>query len=203
MLNFRNKLLLFFISILSAASSEEKPFIIGELRYELGNQMFQVAAAVSLALDAGFEPLFPELNSRSWGIPDNYRYVFWRLNASPPVGQVKYIFNEWDSGGQFPIPAKPNMLLQGYFQSEKYFANHKEEILSLFAPSDEVMSYLEMKYSEILAHPNIVAIHVRTYIKDYGHPPRQDEFHAFPGTGYYERAVRLFPEDSLFYSLFR
>ena len=88
MLNFRNKLLL-FLSIPLTASSEEKPFIIGELRYELGNQMFQVAATVSLALDAGFEPLFPELNSRSWGIPDNYRYVFWRLNASPPVGLSK------------------------------------------------------------------------------------------------------------------
>jgi hypothetical protein len=195
------RLFLLFISALlsSIGSAEERPFIMGELRYELGNQMFQVAATVSIALDHGYEAHFPDLvRSSTWGMFDNHRDVFWRLNSRKPTGEVQYTYNEWESGGGFPIPAQPNMLLQGYFQSEKYFAHYKEEIINLFAPSNEVMDYLELKYSDILAHPNTVAIHVRTYIKDYGHLPTKEELHAFPGIAYYERAVSLFPEDSLF-----
>jgi hypothetical protein len=188
-----------FISFSSTASVEEKPFIIGELRYELGNQMFQAAAAIATAIDHGYEAYFPDLdNCLSWGIPENHRYVFWRLNAQRPMGEVQYVYDEWREGGKLPIPARPNTVLQGYFQCEKYFAHHKEEILNLFAPSSEVMDYLQTKYPHILAHPNTVAIHVRTYIKDYGHIPTKDEFHAFPGVAYYQRAVNLFPEDSLF-----
>jgi hypothetical protein len=192
---------LLFASILfsSVASGEERPFIVGELRYELGNQMFQVAATMAIALDHGYEAYFPDLERCSaWGMPTNRKYVFWRLNSGTPLGEVQYTYNEWEKGWQCPIPAKPNMLLQGYFQSEGYFAHHREEVLNLFAPSSEVMDYLELKYPAILAHPNTVAIHVRTYIKDYGHPPTKDELHAFPGIVYYERAVSLFPKDSLF-----
>ena len=191
---------MFFLASIfcSRASAEEKPFVIGELRYELGNQMFQIAAAVAFALDNGYEPYFPDLSGSSWGMEDTYRYVFWRLNPQQPKGEVQYIYHEWNEGWKIPIPAQPNMLLQGYYQSEKYFAHHKETILDLFAPSHEVMEYLQTKYSTILEHPNTVAIHVRTYIKDYGHVPTPEEFHAFPGVGYYEKAVAMFPEDSLF-----
>jgi hypothetical protein len=194
------RLFLFILASLSSVvSAEEKPFIIGELRYELGNQMFQVAATVAIALDHGYEACFPDLeNCSSWGIPDTRRYVFWRLNSRMPMGGVQYTYNEWDQGGGFSIPAQPNMVLQGYFQSEKYFVRHRDEILDLFAPSNEVMDYLELKYPDILGHPNTVAIHVRTYVKDYGHLPTKEEFHAFPGIPYYQRAVGLFPNDSLF-----
>jgi len=190
----------FFVSFVSAwitASSEERPFVVGKLQYELGNQMFQVAATAAVALDHGYEAYFPDLiNCPWWGIPDNYRYVFWRLNPSQPQGDIEYIYHE--NGAKIPIPARPNMQMEGYFQSEEYFAHRKEEILRLFAPSAEIMDYLELKYAEILAHPNTVAIHVRTYIKDYGHVPTREEMHAFPGIKYYEKAVRFFPEDSLF-----
>ncbi len=191
------RLVLWMLSCSFLHAADEKPFVIGKLQYELGNQMFQVAATVAFALDHGYEPYFPDLASCPWwGIPDNYRYVFWRLNPSKPQGMVESIYREEEV--KFPLPTHPNARLEGYFQSEGYFAHHRDEILRLFAPSAEIMDYLELKYSEILAHPQTVAIHVRTFIKDYGHVPLPGELHAFPGIKYYEKAVSLFPKDSLF-----
>lgn len=195
-----NRLLCFLFSLIIALPSlkgEEKPFVVTELRYELGNQMFQVAAAVALSLDHGYEPYFPDLAQCPWwGMPDNYKDVFWRLNCSTPVGEEMFVYTENEV--KFPIPAQPNMRLRGWFQSEGYFAHRKKEIIELFSPSREIIDYLQLKYSEVLRHPNTVAIHVRTYIKDYGRLPTKDDLHAFPGVSYYEKAVAMFPEDSLF-----
>ncbi|HEY5236690.1 MAG TPA: alpha-1,2-fucosyltransferase [Rhabdochlamydiaceae bacterium] len=196
-----SRFLLLFSTLLSSfAYAEQRPFVVGELQYELGNQMYQIAAVTAAALDNGYDAYFPHLKHQPnqwWGLSDNYKYVFWRVNGDQPPGEVEHIYHE--QGANFSIPVKPSMLIKGYYQNEKFFTHRKKEILELFAPSQEMLNYLQQKYPEILAHPCSVGIHVRTYIKDYGHIPRKDEFHAFPGVGYYERAVSLFPEDSLFF----
>jgi len=185
------------VLMLHSPSLEAKPFVTADLRYELGNQMFQVAAAVAIALDNDYEAYFPDLDRCPWwGMPDNRDYVFWRLNAEEPNEPIEYTYQQ--NGVCFPIPAKPNMKIAGDFQSERYFAHHKEAIINLFSPSDHIIGYLQRKYANILAHPCSVAVHVRTYIKDYGHLPTIDELHAFAGINYYEKAVKLFPSDALF-----
>ena len=174
-----------------------KPFVTVDIRYELGNQMFQIAATVACALDNDYDTYFPDLQRCSyWGIPENYKHVFFRLNARMPPSEAAYVYK--DGGGVFPIPARPNMRMEGFFQSEKYFAHHKEKILQLFAPSHDILDYLHLKYENILSHPCTVALHVRTYIKDYGHLPTKDELHSFAGVEYYKKAVALFPQDALF-----
>ena len=185
------------IALLNFAPLESKPFITADLRYELGNQMFQVAAAVAIALDNDYDAYFPDLDRCPWwGMPENRDYVFWRLNTEVPNGQIEYIYQQQDF--KFPIPVKPNMKIAGDFQSENYFAHQKQAIIDLFAPSKLILQHLQKKYSDILAHPCTVAVHVRTYIKDYGHLPTMDELHAFAGINYYEKAVKLFPPEALF-----
>jgi hypothetical protein len=49
-----------------------------------------------------------------------------------------------------PVPYRPGMVLQGFFQSEKYFKHHKKEIIGLFQFTEEVSNFR-----------NSVAIHVR------------------------------------------
>ena len=69
----------------SGALFAEQPFIVGKLSCQLGNQMFQIAAIQSLAWDHGAEALFPQLSTEEgFGIPLNYRYVFWKCNARQP-----------------------------------------------------------------------------------------------------------------------
>lgn len=175
----------------------EKPFVTADIRYELGNQMFQVAAAVAIALDNDYDATFPDLDRCDcWEIQENRHHIFGRLNTKIPKNEIEYIYN--DSKGICPIPVKPNMKLEGLFQSERYFYRHKEAIKDLFAPSEHILSYLNNKYSHILNHPCTVGVHVRTFIKDYGHLPTIDELHAFAGIEYYEAAVQEFPADALF-----
>lgn len=96
----------------------------------LGNSLFQVAACMSYARKYGFEwaapfdarescihkvfPDLPKVNAHFQGFPRN--------------GYDAEHFNhyEWPRWGD-------NVLLQGFFQSEKFFANVKDEVKEVFA----------------------------------------------------------------------
>lgn len=180
--------ILFFSACLSAES-----YVKGVLKGQLGNQFFQIAATVSLALDNNATPVFPDLvTSKEWNIPLNYKKIFYKLNVKFPVSvQYEYM----DPHHPFrPIPFRPNMSVEGWFQCEKYFKHHKEEILALFAPSQEIKDYLTKKYGDLFKHPSTVAIHYRSYFAEdpnqLAHPTLRKE--------YYENAIMLFPEDSIF-----
>ena len=58
------------------------------------------------------------------------------------------------------------MRLQGYFQSEKYFAHHRQRILNLFAPKEEDLTYIKTYYDWILNHPNVGGVQLRYYRKE-------------------------------------
>lgn len=172
------------------------PFVVGHLMGQLGNQMFIIAATTSLALDNGATPLFPDFFIPSdpvFKLPYNHEKVFYHLNASAPEQPIEFTYREprftYD-----PIPYQPNMMLFGWFQSEKYFKHHKQEILELFAPHPEIVDYLYSKYRSIIEHPKTVSIHYRTYLAD---DPHQKVYYTY-GKEYFQQAVGLFPEDSLF-----
>lgn len=171
------------------------PFVIGDLMGQLGNQFFIIAAATSLALDNGATPIFPALSSvQKFNIPINHEKVFPHLNSSQPVEDIEFHYLE-PHFHYAPIPYKPNMIIRGWFQSEKYFCHHKQEILNLFAPSPEILAYLQEKYNSIIRHPCAVSIHYRGYKKN-----DSNVAHVYGNCDldYYEKAISLFPSDSLF-----
>jgi|GEM_PF-984532 hypothetical protein len=173
-------------------SSEELSFVEGKLTGQLGNQMFVIAATVSLALDHNATPVFPGyLSDKSNNIPFYFERLFYHLNTVKPPTSSAYHepFYHYN-----PIPYTKNIALHGYFQSEKYFKRHKKKILELFAPNPEIKKYLRAKYQDLLAHPNTVALHLRSY-RD--HDPEQKVFIQY-GKSYCEKAMALFPEDALF-----
>src|SRR5579862_8141016 len=122
------KMIIFFLCPFFIYS---KPFVMGELEGQLGNQFFIIAATVSLALDYDAIPIFPDLEKKKmYNIPFNRKKIFSHLNTYLPyVPQYSYKepFYHYEK-----IPYRPNMKISGYFQSEKYFVHHKQEILSLF-----------------------------------------------------------------------
>lgn len=188
-------MLIAFIGL--AASLNAKPFVVGRLwAGQLGNQFFEIAAAVSLALDNDAEAFFPDfVTNRDVGmdLQTNYKHVFFRVNATAPQEKIEACYIE-PGYAYSSIPFHNNMCIQGYFQSEKYFSKHKDKILELFAPSQEICEYLQAKYAELLKHPNTVSLHVRVYYKD---DPEQKIYPNY-GREYFERAMMKFPEDSLF-----
>lgn len=186
--------LIFFLLIFSHRCIASQPFVTAGLLGQLGNQMFQVAAATSLALDNNANAVFPEFLTRTDnGIPTNYKHIFWRLDTSPLSQGIAVLYSE-PSLIYSPIPYYPNIKINGYFASEKHFKHHKEEILALFAPHPNILQYLESKYHSIIHHPHTVSVHLRTYFSE---DPNHLSF-TFNGREYLQRAVWLFPEDYLF-----
>lgn len=165
-------------------------YVIGNLLGQLGNQMFEIAAASALAWDNEGEAHFPDLHPAS----TEYRHVFFRCNRNTPDIPITY---EWGNGSPFtyvPIPYQPNMKLGGYLQNEKYFAHHREKIIELFAPHKDDLNYIKRKYDDILSHPNSVSLHLRYY---YREKPDDESFIQYESE-YYEKAMNHFSKDSLF-----
>lgn len=189
------KIFTFLISatFLWMSSLQAKPYVSADIMGQLGNQMFIIAAATSLAFDNDAEPIFPDLSTETlYRVPITSKHVFWRVNQGALPVARQHFFLETTFHYE-PISYKPNMVLRGWFQSEKYFINHKEEILRLFAPSQEILDFLADNYGDILAHPKTVSIHYRSYEME----PNNEVYYKCD-MDYYKRAIEFFPEDSLF-----
>ncbi len=82
----------------------------------------------------------------------------------------------------------------GYFQSWKHFNHHREEILSILAPSQTILDSLYAKYGDLIASENTACINVRTFNKGQSDSKRWP----FLGLEYYRKAMEVFPEDTIF-----
>ncbi len=170
-----------------------QPYVIGSILGQLGNQLFEVATTCALAWDYGAEPYFPDFGPVARYPEGAYQHIFFRCKISPPG---KEISSEWGAPpfGYSPIPFQNKMKISGYFQNEKYFSHHRDRLLQLFAPHPKDLSYLQTKYGWILNHPNTVSVHLRYY---YAEKPDEDSFVQYDWE-YFEKAMALFPDTSLF-----
>jgi hypothetical protein len=68
------------------------------------------------------------------------------------------------------LPLLDNILLSGYFQTEKYFNHRVNEIKELFSPTEEQLKYIHNKYGEL---KNTCSIHIRRgdYLTQPGNHP--------------------------------
>lgn len=164
-------------------------YVTCEIQGQLGNQMFQVAAATAYALDHGYEARFPLLKKAIHG-DLNLQYVFHRVNSSDFPPDTKFL--DYSESATTPFHDLGHALcLHGYFCHDKYFSHHMETIEALFAPTEEIVDQIYKKYGALLKGPT-VAVHVRTFFPD-GFDPNN-------GIGrenwnYFLKAIEYFPED--------
>lgn len=150
--------------------------VSANLKGGLGNQMFQISAAISLALknedDFGFdfEGCFtPNQGNTSISYIDNlYRnikrlknYKFEKL-----YNEIKFSFEK--------IEYSNNLLIDGYFQSEKYFYEFKDIIKSIFYVEDRILPFSGF----------ITSVHVRR-----GDYCKNTDFHNLLTIDYYKKAI--------------
>lgn len=138
----------------------------------LGNQMFQYAATRAQALRLRTLCSFPHNR------PDLHE-VFDQLPDNPPGLLVRGRFTET----QFHYDCRIECIedyteLSGYFQSERYFAAHADQIRTDFVFASHV----------VFDHPCVVSVHVRR--GDYLSFP---EHHPPLSMDYYHRAMECFP----------
>ena len=164
----------------------------------LGNQLFQISAAVALAADNKVEAIFDstkhDLPKQGRKCKNYLKTIFRNINFSSGLN-LNTVYRE-PQYSHTEIKYTPGMWLVGYFQSEKYFIKHADLIRDLFSVDDKTKTAIEEKYGEVL-EKETVAVHVRRgdYLKySDTHPPCTAE--------YYQTAMAQFPEDStyLFFS---
>ncbi len=170
------------------------PFVTCQFKGQIGNQLFIIAACLSHAWDTHATALFPGLNTETNRTSYNKDRLFFRLNDSPLPRPVQHVYQEkkwfkWDK-----IPIQPDLMLDGYFQSWKYFHHHRNKLLPIFAPSLFTTNLMVEKYKDLIDHPNTVAVHVRTT----GRYLHEAKIHMFIGIEYYQKAMALFPNDAIF-----
>lgn len=147
--------------------------ILPKLYGRTGNQCFQVSAAIAHAKKVHTEWAIPRVteNMRIW--PNYFLHTVPRENIS--MHSTRDIYNEirhcYDE-----IPESLSLTINGYFQSEKYFENAKEEI-------GNALNFH-------CAKQGYIAIHVRRgdYVSDYS-----DKWPPLPND-YYDQAIDYFIE---------
>jgi len=142
----------------------------------LGNYLFQIATAQSIALRDN-KTLVCDTNDILRIHQPYTKYlenIFKNIKFSDELktlnnlDEVDFTYNE--------IPKiDGDVKLNGYFQSEKYFINYREDILNLFSIDDDTKTYLDKKYGDILGL-NTCSIHVRRgdYLYKQNYHPAQD-----------------------------
>jgi hypothetical protein len=152
-------------------------FITTNHRGGIGNVMFKLAASISTAIDNNINyifstefirPLDPDYNNYGNNILRNINFIgklpqnyFVHVEKQFNYQEIKY--NKGD-----------NLLLDGYFQSEKYFHNNKQIIIDIFKPTEEIKNDILNSLPEVNSY---VSIHVRRgdYLNLPNHHPQQSD----------------------------
>jgi hypothetical protein len=181
--------------------------IIIRLRGGLGNQLFQYAAAYSLAVNKGVElksDLYTytkhayrkyELSNFKVELPEATRKEVHSFTGSNPVNRYLNKMNNYlncpkvfaqphyhfyEDFFSLPVP----LYLSGYWQSEKYFVGIEDQIRKIYTPATP----LDPRNADLVAEmksSNSVALHIRRadfLLKRY-------EFFQAVGIDYYRRAL--------------
>lgn len=165
------------------------------LKGGLGNMMFQIAAAKAISLCKKTDYSFPNLklhlnylsSEKEYNPNVNYCSEYLKLpflknakteNSFLPLTTITFPFHFEEKNIY-----TSNVRIDGFFQSEKYFEKYKNEIMDLFSPDDDIVSFLEKKYIDIQQIKK-TSIHVRRgdYIKNNKHHYLQD-------FSYYQKAI--------------
>jgi hypothetical protein len=165
----------------------------------LCNVMFKLAVSISLALDNDVEYIFSNEFIRQMdkdivcGGFNDYRIYYDNI-----LRNIKFIdklpsayrtHSEPKSFNyeQITYHKGENLLLYGYYQSEKYFINNKDFIINLFEPTNEIREHILGVVPNI---KNSISIHIRQ--GDYLNLP---DYHPQQSIDYYTSAINLLGVD--------
>lgn len=204
--------------------------IITKLIGGLGNQMFQYAAGKALALKYNTSLKVDDsfLKKPAQGI-DTQRYFELDIFEVPVLiasyneteKYLKRVNNKFsrelqrrfpflfkslravESGSTYHVEFErypENTYLDGFWQSELYFAKYENEIRNLFKFKKEIINRNLELVSKINTAKNAVSIHVRR--GDYINNPEANKFHGLCSLDYYTEAINLIKDKVSDVSLF-
>ena len=156
---------------------------------ELGNQLFQIAAASVLAKQNNTNAVFPE-----WVCGKSarkYSPILKNPLDETLITNNNYISGTWHEPGHnyTPIQFQDNISLVGQFQSEKYFGELKDWVRDdLLCFADYINDYVDEKYQDIVSDETI-AVHIRSQTRSAHDAP---SIHLAPTHKYLQEAFKHF-----------
>jgi hypothetical protein len=161
------------------------------LKGRIGNNLFQIAAGHSLAnrMNTGFKAVIPDFILPEPDLCTLKKYLEQfaenllrniDFTETLPEGVTRY--SETKDLSYSRLPDIDNQLLEGYFQSEKYF--DAGLVRDLFSVDPDTGNYIDKKYGQVLASQP-VSINIRR-----GDFVKQPHLHPVCSTEFYKNAVR-------------
>ncbi len=148
--------------------------VISDFIGRLGNNLFQLCAAVGYATKHGVD----------YGIaPWEYADCF-KGGRKSCDGHIKENYGE-KSFAYEEIPFIEDVKLFGYFQSESYFKHCEDKIRELLTFNDSIQNSMKSKYGEIL-NPNTITCSIHVRRGDY----IGSQLHDVCGLPYYQNAIQ-------------
>jgi hypothetical protein len=155
----------------------------------LGNNLFQLAAGLNLAIENNDEVVAPRADFYKFinFVPQHASFLQYSSHYTEPCFEYK------------KIPYTKDMLMTGYFQSEKYFKDNKEAVIKKLSIKQVYEEQIKEKYRDLLAQDTI-SLHVRrtdyVNIQDY-HPLQTLDYYnkALEYIGTKDRKVVVFSDD--------
>jgi len=188
------------------------PGITCSLMGGIGNQLFQIASAFSLAKRFGI-PYFIEDEQLSFLGQGNhprkyystvYKKVPRTKSLSAPIHHHKeQHFTFYDIGYAIePFLHTCTIRLEGYYQSDQHFYGFDKEVKELFTPTEGIKEWLKTNSTLFQMYPDLfepdnkacyIGVRRGDYLKIAGN------FHNVCEFAYYEQAMSKFPEGQRYY----
>lgn len=158
----------------------------------LGNQLFQIAATIAIAKEHGQDFIFPE-----WPYEKYFRHKLPKIQSGERERKSEAVVVSEGSFNykKIRIDRGRDVDLQGYFQSEKYFAGYREEVLKYFEWENEFLIQMYLRLVKLAEMDDVdtclpaakCAVHIRRgdYVGNSG-------YHQLDLT-YYTDAMRQIP----------
>ena len=172
----------------------------------LGNQLFQIATTIAYCIKYRTHFVFPYSEVLTVGIErptywntllcalkkfttaDNYVIHNQFLYGLPIYREPRFEYSK--------IPANlEDVMLNGYFQSPKYFDTYRQQVLDIMG-IEEQRAKVRDEYPELI-RPGEPSISLHFRLGDYKH---KQEYHPVLPAEYYERALDLVPKEYLEYA---
>jgi hypothetical protein len=171
----------------------------------LGNQLFQIFTVISTCIRYNVDFIFPYSDTLKIGVerPTYWNSFFKNIkrytansenyNSNVFINDMLYKFQVYHerSFNYREIPKIDNIMLNGYFQSYKYFHDVQYQVFELIGIR-EMQSEIFNEYPELLNEKNTISMHFR--LGDY--KVKQD-CHPILPYEYYEKTLEMIQSDEL------
>jgi hypothetical protein len=155
----------------------------------LGNQLFQIASTIGIAIRNDQSFVFPV-----WAYSEYYKNPIPQIEREHLLNLDLKLYD-----ATMPFHYQPVSLegrydwdIRGYLQSEKYFKHCENTIREYFTLKDKHISYLKSKYKHLL-EANCCSISVRR-----GDYLQFQHYHPVLSMNYFNRSMARFPIDTIY-----